>query len=253
MSQKPLMSALRGSVVATALVIGSAPFVQAQGAGDGFLFGAPTGSLTIRGGWAVASARSDLFSFTTEQLTLKRGDFSSPSGDVDLAFFVNPRTQIVASASVASRSKSSEFRNYIDNNDLPIEQTTSFLRVPVTIGVKRYLTPTGRSIGKFAWIPARVAPYVGGGVGAMYYRFRQSGDFIDFKTLDVFSSLFASDGWTPTAHGQAGIDYSLNPRFALTGEARYIWSKASLSHDFSGFENLDLSGFSTTVGLAVRF
>jgi outer membrane protein W len=250
------MSPLQRSAVFGALLIASAvppSLVQAQETGNGFLFGAPTGSLTIRGGWAVASAHSDLFAFTTEQLTLSRRDFSSPAGDADLAFFVTPRTQIVASVSVASTSKRSEFRGYIDNNDLPIEQTTTFARVPITIGVKRYLTSPGRAIGKFAWIPSRFAPYVGVGGGTMYYRFRQSGDFIDYKTFDVFPSHMSSDGWAAMAQAQAGADYSLNARFALTGEARYVWSKATLSHDFSGFDKLDLSGFSTSAGIAVRF
>ena len=89
------MSPFRSTIVVGALVVASAAapsLAGAQDAGNGFLFGAPTGSLTIRGGWAVASAKSDLFAFTTEQLTLNRRDFSSPSGDADLAFFVTPRT-----------------------------------------------------------------------------------------------------------------------------------------------------------------
>jgi hypothetical protein len=51
----------------------------------------------------------------------------------------------------------------------------------------------------------------------------------------------------------AGVDYALGPRFAITTEARYLWSNAELSQDFSGFQPLDLSGLSTTVGLSIRF
>jgi outer membrane protein W len=248
------MSAIRSSFVISALAVASlAPVVPAQDMGNGFLFGAPTGSFVVRGGWAMARAGSDLFSFTTNQLTLNRGDFSSPSGDIDLAFNVTPQWQIVASGSVAITNRRSEFRHFEDNNNLPIEQTTSFSRVPLTLNVKRYLTSTGRSIGRFAWIPSRFAPYVGIGGGVMHYRFRQSGDWIDFKTMDVFPSEYESDGWAPTANVQTGVDYSLNARFALTGEARYVWSNAPLSQDFQGFQKLDLSGFSTSIGVAVRF
>jgi outer membrane protein W len=238
----------------SALALASlAPVIPAQDMGNGFLFGAPTGSFVVRGGWAMARAGSDLFSFTTDQLTLNRGDFSSPSGDIDLAFNVTPQWQIVASGSVAITNRRSEFRHFEDNNNLPIEQTTSFSRVPLTLNVKRYLTSTGRSIGRFAWIPSRFAPYVGIGGGVMHYRFRQSGDWIDFKTMDVFPSEYESDGWAPTANVQTGVDYSLNARFALTGEARYVWSNAPLSQDFQGFQKLDLSGFSTSIGVAVRY
>ena len=113
--------------------------------------------------------------------------------------------------------------------------------------------PLGRSVGKFAWIPSRVAPFVGAGAGVMHYRFHQTGDWIDFQTMDVFSSQFLSGGWARTAHVLAGLDYSLGARFALTGEARYLWSSASLSSEFSGFQPLDLSGLAMNAGLTVRF
>jgi hypothetical protein len=236
--------ALAAALPATAL---------AQSAGKGFLFGAPKGAITLRGGWSAARAGGDMFSFTTDQLTLDRGDFSSPSVGADLAFHAFGQTQIVLSTDYSGMSKRSEFRRYIDNNDDPIEQTTSFRRIPVTLSVKQYLTSAGRSIGKFAWIPSRAALYVGAGGGVQYYRFRQEGDFIDFDNLNVFSDQFSSKGWAPMANVLAGFDYSLSPRFAVTTEGRYVWSHADLSSDFSGFKPIDLSGFATNVGLTIRF
>jgi outer membrane protein W len=247
------MSRLSRSALVIAALAATPFAARAQESGKGFLFGAPEGSFTLRGGWALARANSDLFSFTTNQLTLKRGDFSSPELGADLAVRVRSRTEIVLSSSVSGMKKQSEFRGFIDNNDLPIQQETWFTRVPVTVSVKQYLTPTGRSIGNFAWIPARLAPYVGVGAGMMYYRFRQDGDFIDFSTTNVFHDLYQSDGWERIAHAMVGVDYSLGPRFALTTDARYVWASAPLSNDFAGFQNIDLSGLSTTVGLSVRF
>lgn len=237
-----------------AVAIAAIPFAaRGQESGNGFLFGAPGGSLTLSGGWALASAHSDLFSYTTELLTLKRRDFSSPAFGADLAFRVLSRTELVVSGGFSGTSKRSEFRGFIDNNHQPIEQTTTFNRFPVTVGVKQYLTANGRSIGKFAWIPSRFAAYVGASGGTMYYRFRQDGDFINFQTTAVFPSLLVSEGWTPMANAMAGVDYALGPRFAITTEARYLWSSAELSQDFSDFHRLDLSGVSTTVGLSIRF
>lgn len=224
-----------------------------QDAGKGFLFGAPVGGVTFHGGWSAPRAGGDVFGFTTDQLTLSRGDFSSPSVGIDLSFRAFGQTQIVISTDYSGVSKHSEFRRYIDNNDQPIEQTTWFRRVPVTVSVKQYLTSAGRSIGKFAWIPSRAAAYVGAGGGAQFYRFQQDGDFIDFDNLNVFSDKFRSEGWAPMAHVLAGFDYSLTPRFAVTTEGRYVWSHADLSNDFSGFKPIDLSGFATNVGLTIRF
>lgn len=243
--------ALGGLLFAAA--IGSAVPASAQDSGKGFLFGEPTGTLTLRGGFAHANAGSDIFRFTTNQLTLDRGDFSGPAFGADLAFRIASRVDLVLGTAYAGMSKRSEFRKFVDQNDLPIEQTTSFRRVPVTASVKAYLTPRGRSIGQYAWIPARYALYVGAGGGAMWYSFRQRGYFVDPSSSNVFSDTYESSKWTPMAHAMAGIDYSLSNHFGLTGEGRYSWAKADLSSDFAGFRPIDLSGVSATLGLYVRF
>ena len=51
----------------------------------------------------------------------------------------------------------------------------------------------------------------------------------------------------------AGIDWSINQRFALTSQAKYLWGKADLGLDFKGFAPIDLSGVGITGGLAIRF
>lgn len=248
------MALRRRTIAITALAIVFAPCaVFAQRSGDGFLFGEPRATLTIRTGWAHASSRSDLFSYTTELLTLNRGDFSAPTIAFDVAWPLDSRTLVVASLGFAETSHRSEFRDYVDNNNLPIEQTTEFARRPLTIGLKYYLVSPGRLIGRYAWIPARVAPYLGAGLGTMYYSFHQTGDFIDFSDMSVFSSQYHSDGWAPTMHAGAGVDYSLSSRVALTGDARYTHARATLSQDFSGFERLDLSGLGFTLGVTLRF
>jgi hypothetical protein len=225
----------------------------AQDAGRGFLFAPPTGGLTIRGGYALASAGSDFFDFTTDELTLNRRDFSSVSFDAELYARIRPRTDIVFWGSYSGMRKPSEYRHFIDNNDQPIEQRTTFQRIPMTIGVRQYLSSPGRAVGRLAWIPARAAAYVSAGGGMIWYQFRQKGDFIEMPSMDVFTSTYESSQWSWAAHGAVGLDYSLTARFALNAETRYLFSRGQLSSDFSGFDPLDLSGLSTMVGLTVRF
>ena len=238
------------ALLAGAAVPGAVP---AQSAGRGFLFREPRATLTLRGGFDRAAAGSDLFSFTTEQLTLGRGDFSGPTVGGDLAVRVSPRLDVVLGGAYAGMERTSEFRKWVDGDDLPIEQSTSFERAPITGGVRAYLTPRGRSVGQFAWIPTRAAAFVGAGAGGMWYRFHQVGDFVDFETFDVFPDELESSGWTLTAHGAAGLDYSITPRLGLTAETRYTWAEAGLSDSFEGFDPIDLSGLSATVGFNVRF
>lgn len=226
---------------------------MAQRAGDGFLFKRPVGSLVVRVGFNRASAGGDLFSFVTDQLTLSRGDFSAPTLGADLSFWLSSRGELAVGVAVVATDARSEFRHWVDQANLPIEQTTTFRRVPVTVSAKWYLTSRGRAIGRFAWVPARYAPYVGVGVGQTWYRFRQVGDFVDFTDNHVFHDTFHSRGWAWAGQAMTGVDVSLGARFFVTTEARYTRSRASLSRDFVGFDGIDLSGFTMTAGLAARF
>jgi hypothetical protein len=241
----------RTTLVVLAVAALAAP-ASAQDNGDGFLFTTPRASFTLRGGLDSPAARGDLFDFVTRQFTVGRGDFRSGAIDAALAFRLGERVDLAFSAGYARTVRNSEFRDWVDNNDLPIQQATSLARMPLTGSLRVYLAPRGRSVGSFAWIPARFAPYIGAGGGMTWYRFRQDGDFIDFDTQAVFSDRFNSDGWAPTAVGMAGADYTLSPRIALNADARYHWAKAKLGPDFVGFDGIDLSGLAFTLGFTVR-
>jgi opacity protein-like surface antigen len=224
---------------------------KAQGAGDGYLFGEPSVRLGIRGGYSRANAGGDLIEQTTRDFTLSKSDFSGPTLGGEAAFRVSSRLEISFDADYARVSRGSEYRNFVDNNKLPIEQTTEFTRVPLTASLRMYLAPPGRSIGRLAWIPARVVPWVGIGGGATWYRFRQSGDFIA-PSGNVVSDTFESSNWAPTVQAMAGVDVSLTPRMSVTGDARYNTGRASTSSDYPGFGKIDLSGASIALGLTFR-
>ena len=153
------------------------------------------------------------------------------------------------------RSKGSEYRYLIDNNDQPIEQSTTFDRAPLTVNARFYLVEPGRSIGQLAWIPNKVVPWVGAGAGYMYYRFHQTGDFVDYQTNNVFTAndgAFDAKGWAGMYQAMGGLDFSLSPHVALRVDSRYIWSTAPLSSSFSGFHPIDLSGVQGSLGLTYR-
>jgi len=230
--------------------------IGGQNSGKGFLFKKPVGSFSFRGGYAVASAGSDVFTDATSQLTLSKSDFSSFVWGGDISYSTSARTDLVFDGEFMTSSTPSEFRKWVDNNDQPIEQSTKFRRLPLTIGLKYYLMDRGREVSQFAYIPSRYAPYIGVGVGAMYYRFGQNGDFVDFNTdnLEVFRADIGDSGWTPTVNGTLGFDYNVGPWLVLSTQGRYDWAKARLDpKQFEGYEKIDLAGFAGSVGFRVRF
>lgn len=225
---------------------------QAQRTGAGFLFNAPQASFTVRAGFDQALAGGDLFAFVTNELTLRKRDFGAVSFMGELNARLGPRTDLVLGGGWSGSSAPSEYRAYVDNNDLPIAQTTTLERVPLTAGLRYYLRPVGQSVGRLAWIPSTVAPYVGAGVGAMWYQFRQHGDFINMSTMDVFPDAFTISDWVPTAYAAAGVELSLKAGLFISGEARYTWAQARPGADFNGYSRIDLSGVALSFGVGIR-
>jgi hypothetical protein len=236
-----------------AALAASPTVASAQVGGKGFAFQPPHATITIHGGLTQPRASSDLFRFSMDELTLGRDDFRSGTVGVDIGITLNERMELVLGWAQSQSESPSEFREWVDNNDLPIEQTTRFRRVPVTASLRYHLAPRGRRVGSIAWIPTTLVPFVSVGGGMMSYRFEQVGDFIDYSTLDVFYDRYSSKGRTGMVQGSAGANWSLNPYILLTGELKYVHASARLSDDFRGFRPLDLSGVGTTIGLTFRF
>jgi len=218
-----------------------------------FLFGRPRGALGIRGSLFLPSERSDLFDFVRRQLTIDKGDFRGAAFAADVAFAIAPRVDVVAGLDLARKTVASEYRDYVDNELLPIEQQSRLAQNAVTGSLKVALLPGGRSIGRFAWVPSRVQPFVGAGGGVMFWEFQQAGDFVDFQDLSVFSDTFSATGIAPTAHVFGGTDVQVYKRLMLSVEGRYIWARGTLSNDFSGFYPIDLSGFRASAGINLVF
>ncbi|MCI0436681.1 MAG: outer membrane beta-barrel protein [Gemmatimonadetes bacterium] len=224
-------------------------------AAQDFLFHGPVVNLSFRGGFNFARAGSELFDFTTEQLTLDKSDFSAGAFGADLGVQVNDRVDVFASFAWMSARRSSEFREYLDQDDLPITQRTRFSQTPLTLGIRYYLAPRGRSVGRFVWIPERVVPYVGLAAGGLYYEFAQHGSWVDQldEELPIFDDRFETDGFAPIVQGLAGLDYTLATRVVLNTEARLTYGAGDVDGDYIGFDSLDLSGLQITMGLKFRF
>ena len=217
-----------------------------------FLFKQPTATLGVRIGYAVPRAQSEIFDFARQQLTLNKSDFNAVSVAAEASVRATDRLAAVVEVEGEWSSARSEFRDFVDTQNLPIEQDTKLTRVPVTVGMRAYLVEPGRRISQFAWIPNRLAPYVGAGGGFVWYKFEQNGDFVDFDTLDIFTDNFQSQGVSPLGYVATGLDFAVGPRWLVNGEARYSWASAGMDRDFVGFDNIDLAGFRASVGVSVR-
>jgi hypothetical protein len=218
-----------------------------------FLFGRPKAAIALRGSWIFARAGSDLFDFVTEHLTLDKEDFNVPAIAADLAIAITPRLDAQVGFEMSRMHASSEYRDLVDNLFLPIEQQTRLKTIHLVGGVRYALAPKGYEVSRLAWVPRRVIPFVGAGVGAVVYEFDQTGDFVDFVDLSVFSDTFRSQGWAPTAHAFGGVDIQMYRGLYATVEGRYTKAAGKLGSDFIDFDPIDLSGFRMSAGINVVF
>lgn len=241
----------QSSMAAILAVIGGAWAAEALAAQD-FLFGRPSITFGARIGYAIPRADSDIFDFTRKELTVEKEDFNAVALGADLGIRLSDRVDLALGLGYENSEIDSESREFIGTDDLPILQTTDFRRVPFTVGLKAYLTERGRRISDLAWIPGKFAPFVGGGVGFMWYEFEQEGEFVDYETLDIFYDYFSSSDGSLLAYATAGFDYSLGLRWILTAEARYSWASADMGQGFVGFDKIDLNGLRAAFGFSVR-
>ncbi len=218
-----------------------------------FKFGAPRASFGIKLGWLVPRAGSDIFAFNAELLTLELDSFSAPLFGMEAGIAVNDRIDVMFGFLFSRSSPVSEFRDFVDEFGAPIAQRTELTQVPLSAGVKVYLTSRGRAVGSYAWVPAAVVPYVGAGGGFTYWRYEQFGDFVDFADFTIFEEVFLTKGWDPSVYALGGIDFSITPTIAINFEGRYDWAEGQMAPAFAGFEPIDLAGFRGMFGILFRF
>ena len=236
------------------LATAATPAAAQVGTGDGFWFRVPKASMTFHGGFAQPVASGGVFELATSELTLGRGDFSTGNVGFDFTASVTPRFELMFGIDDARSSARSEYRDWTDNNNLPIEQKTSFNRTAITGNLRYFLAERGRRVGSVAWIPARIVPFVSVGGGYVKYHFAQVGDFVDTQTLAIFTDRLSVGAWRPVVQAGAGAQWSLNQRFSLTGELRYIHGTGPGDVNggaFSGYK-VNLSGVSSSIGLTIR-
>lgn len=214
-----------------------------------FLFGRPSGTLGLRVSWLANRAGSDWYDFVTDQLTIDRKNFNGPGIGTDLGITVSPRLDVMAGFDYSQSTTPSEYRRLVDNNRLPIEQITRLRGANISGGLKFALAERGREVGRLAWVPRKVVPYIGAGGGAMWFQVRQSGDFVDYVDFSVFTDVFESKGWAPSVHTFGGVDLRVLRRAYVTFDTRYTWASADLGPDWIDFEPIDLSGLRLSAGV----
>jgi hypothetical protein len=225
----------------------------ARDARPDFFFGVPNGWFTFRAGLLLPRAGGDLFTFVGDQLTIDRSDFRTRAMGMEVGIVLTETLAAEGAVDWGRRSIGSEYRHFISSTGQPITQTTSLNQTGLSGGLRFTPAGLGRRVSRYAFIPRRFAPYAGGGLTVAFYRFSQQGQFVDFVDRSIFTDAFASDGWVTGPYVHGGLDLQLYRRLYLNVDARYVWLRADLDADFTGFDGIDLAGFRGATGFSLSF
>lgn len=234
------------------------PVRGGSAASPDFLFRAPGVSFTLRTGVVDMRASGGFFDVTTDLYTAERSDFRGLSLGAELAAMVNERFDVVVAFDGTGVTVDHESSIYEELDGTPIFQSTRIRTGPaIQLGARGFLLPRGEQISNLAWVPNRVAPFVGAGIGWTAWEVRQWGDF-GFTTSEgdfILADDLSDSGWSGLAYAAAGTDLHLVRNWALTLEGRYQFASSDLRGDFVRLTDptLDLNGLRLTAGISVRF
>lgn len=182
----------------------------------------------------------------TDSLAFDIHDFRTGHvfGEWNVAF--GNHLEVAGDVGFSRQSVFSTYADVVDQNGRDINQTLRLQMVPMT-AIVRFL-PFGR--------PGDVQPYVGAGVGAVYYRYSEFGSFVDPDTLVISNARYTTTGTAPATVLLGGVRFPLGGDiYALSLEGRYQWAVGNTGGLANGFldDKIDLGGGYFNVGFQIRF
>jgi hypothetical protein len=174
-----------------------------------------------------------------------KSDWTGFTGGVEYSGRIARNLELGVHVDGYSRSLDTVYRAYTDETGRDIPQTLKLEIVPVGFTL-RFVAGSRRST---------IVPYLGVGADLYYWSYEEFGSFIDFDDPDlaIIDDAFYSNGVTGGGHVVAGLRVHLNHDVSMTGEGRYNWAPTDdMEDDFRSLQ-VDLSGWSATVGVRIEF
>jgi hypothetical protein len=221
---------------AAVLVLGVAIALPARARASG---------LDIRIGGFQPHANSNLFDDDASLYTVRKRNWRGITGGAEFSSRIARNVEIGFNLDGYGKELDTHYRDIVRDDGSEIRQTLKLTIVPVGVTVR--LVPTSRH--------ARVAPFIGAGVDAFFWKYEEFGDFVAFPFSPgdpVIADSFRADGVATGFHVAGGLRLFVSDDFGLTGEVRYTAAKANMQDDFVG-NRIDLGGFGATVGVHFRF
>lgn len=217
---------------------------------------AGAGGLDLRIGGYFPRGSETLFQDDRSLYFVEKSDFYGVYGGIEYNQVVMDNVELAIHFDGYGRTVDTSYRDYTWDDGSEIRQSLKLSMLPLGVSVR--FVPTGKR--------TKIAPFVGGGVDAIFYQYEEYGDFVCFPPAsescrfdyDVVPDAFKADGTAFGFHALGGLRVYVNHDIAIVAEGRYQWAEDDMGDDFAPNEpglvnRIDLSGWTFTVGAHIRF
>lgn len=208
--------------------------------------GAEADMLSVRLGANIPRADSDIWEQNKFETFFERDDLVGGVFGVAFDLFLTPRLSVSFAVHGYDERTTTEDSEFVDPDGFAILRDISLELTPVEASLK--FLPAGRH--------TRIIPYVGGGVGLYFWKYRESGEFVFDRFGDPFigAATFESSGQDVGFHGLFGLQIPAGRHWSVDLEARVFRVEGDLGRDFDPlFEPIDLSGWMLLGGVSYWF
>lgn len=171
-------------------------------------------------------------------------DFNGATFGAEWLFGVTDYIEIGAGINYYQQTTPSIYR-FLENADgSEIEQDLKLRQIPMAATVR--FVPTGRR--------ASIQPYIGAGIGAINWRYSETGEFVDFNN-DIFRASFEADGTEVGPVILGGVRFPVADVWLMGAEFRWHSAEGDTGGIDEGFlgDKIDLGGWSANFAVHFRF
>jgi len=196
-------------------------------------------NLIFRIGLQKMDMKSDLWDINMENLVLNKKDMQNVCYGIGYEFFLNNNMSINIEGGTYQKTHFSSYREYTFNDGSPIEQNIKLSISSVEFNIN--FLPIG--------FRKNIYPYLSVGGGLYFWTYEQWDNFINFEDDTVFEGYASTRTTSFGGNAKAGIVIRVGKELGFSVEGKYRYLKGHLSSGFEGFGDLDLNGWSYSLGI----
>ena len=189
-----------------------------------------------------ARIAGDVLVTNRNYLFFNLSDFKGFTGGGEWLVVVGNNLEAGIGVGYYQRPVRSVYEGWVDTDGSEISQELK-LRVVPLVATLKYLPFGARGA---------IQPYVGVGLAVYFWRYSETGEFVDFSDNSIYRDAFVGSGTSVGPVATFGARARVSGQADIGAEVRWQWGQGNLSNDFLG-NKIDLGGVNVLGTFRLRF